>query len=86
MSDTVICKDCKHAKWNPLKLHSWYCTQSLVPGKINVDLVTGPKYEKPYYQSCVMARFVGEPCGKEGKLWAPKRKKDLFKFIKHVSE
>jgi hypothetical protein len=27
----------------------------------------------------------GEICGKAGKWWTPQNKKDLFKFIKHVS-
>jgi hypothetical protein len=85
MGDTVLCKDCKHASWNPLRLYSWQCRREKVPGKINEDLVTGPKFEKPYYESCEIARASFSTCGKEGKFWAPKNKKDLFKFIKHVS-
>jgi len=32
-----------------------------------------------------MRSGINDPCGKAGKLWEPNNKKDLFKYIKHVS-
>jgi len=84
MSETVLCRDCKHAKWNPFRLYTWTCGQALVPARIKIDPVTGPTREKAYYKACTIARMSDEACGKEGRLWAPKHKKDLFKLIKHV--
>jgi hypothetical protein len=80
----VLCKDCKHASWNPLKLYTWYCKREMVPEQIKEDPVTGPTVRKAYYQGCAMARIGSDGCGKDGKFWEPKHKKDLFKFIKHV--
>ncbi len=84
----VLCKDCKHAKWNPFKLHSWYCTRTLVPEKVDQNFVTGHKIRKAHHEPCSFARIGhqegGTRCGTSGQFWEPKHKKDLFKFIKHV--
>jgi hypothetical protein len=32
-----------------------------------------------------LSKDRNETCGKGGKWWTPKNKKDLFRFIKHVS-
>jgi hypothetical protein len=52
--------------------------------------VTGNVKVAPYYARCSASRLDwlskdrAETCGKDGKWWEPKHKKDLFKFIKHV--
>ena len=90
MSDTVLCKDCKHSKvsWFNRMINNQYaftCTHPDSWYEPSEDHVTGIK--KPgYFQSCVgMRSGLNDACKKEGKLWTPKNKKDLFKFIKHVS-
>ena len=85
MSETVLCKDCKHAKWKPFKLYTWYCHREIVPEKIEENFVTGHKVTPAHYPSCSIERLSHSPCGKDGKFWTPKNKKDLFKLIKHVS-
>lgn len=89
MSDTVLCKDCKHARWNPFKLYTWYCHKQEIPAKIEIDPVRGPKAIKAYYEACSIARIGRsdrtDRCGEKGIFWEPKRKKDLFKYITHVS-
>ena len=87
MSETVLCKDCKHARWNPFKLYTWYCHRELVPEKTEMDYVKGLKVTKAYYQACAIARIGknNERCGEQGVFWEPKNKRDLFKYIKHVS-
>jgi hypothetical protein len=51
--------------------------------------VLGEKKVPAKYDSCGVAR-IGNPsrddrCGEDGKFWEPKNKRDLFKYIKHVS-
>jgi hypothetical protein len=87
MSD-VFCKDCKHAKWNPFKLYTWYCHRTLIPEKVDQNFVTGHKTIPAHYEGCRIARIGRDEsrtrCGANGQFWEPKHKKDLFKFIKHV--
>ena len=90
MSEKVLCKDCKHMKtsWfsRMIDNHHWFTCEhpnSLYQPK--EDLVVG-KTEKAYFQSCNRMRSaLGDECGPSGKLWEPRNKKDLFKYIKHVS-
>jgi hypothetical protein len=92
--EQVLCKDCKHS----FKLwHEFYysanialrCRLAYHQEEIQVDPVTGPQKHKAYHDRCAVARgtaFASEPekCGKDGKNWGPKNKRDLFKYIKHV--
>jgi hypothetical protein len=89
MSDTLLCTDCKHSfrAWYDVvflspKRHSLRCRQSYKPDETEIDLVTGPKRTAAHYETCGMARLNSGTCGKNGKLWQPKNKKDLFKLIK----
>ena len=90
MNEKVLCKDCKHAKahWFNRMIGNRYmftCTHPDAWYQPKEDFVIG-KTEKGYFQSCNSMRSgINDPCGKEGKLWEPSNKKDLFKYIKHVS-
>jgi len=92
--EQVLCKDCKHSfkPWDEFFLPASIalrCRVAYHPNEIKIDPVTGPQKHKAYYDRCAVARgtaFASEPekCGKDGKHWAPKNKRDLFKYIKHV--
>jgi len=91
MSNTVLCKDCKHSKasWFNRMINNQYaftCTHPNAWYEPPEDRVTGST--KPgYFQSCTSMRGgLNDDCQKEGKLWAPRNKKDLFTLIKHASE
>jgi hypothetical protein len=79
MSELLLCKECKYAKWRPWYLMLWRCTRVKVAETVKVDPVTGPVVTKAHYESCFSARY-GD-CGKDGKYWQPKHKKFLFKLI-----
>jgi hypothetical protein len=53
------------------------------------DLVLGTKKVPAKYESCGVARIGNlkreDRCGEAGIWWEPKNKRDLFKYIKHVS-
>jgi len=91
MTEKVRCLDCKHRK---VTLADWFastaryrgiCTKTWIPEKREFDPVLGEKVTKGHFDNPSFARGYDAPCGKEGKLWEPKKQKDLFKFIKHVS-
>jgi hypothetical protein len=98
MTDKVLCKDCKHSfipfqsfLWHGFNTYAYKCRISFKETHEEFDPVTGPKKVKGEYQSCNIARvgsavYGTERCGEEGKFWEPKNKKDLFKYIKHVSK
>jgi len=49
------------------------------------DRVAGVK-KAGYFQSCHSMRSgLNDACSKEGKLWTPRNKRDLFTLIKHAS-
>jgi hypothetical protein len=89
--EIVLCKDCKHSfrRWQdffgfyaPLR-----CRKSYVPDSIEVDLVGGPSPVKAYYKTCSSERMFSsrdEICGKQGKLWEPKDKKNFFVYLKRI--
>lgn len=79
MSQLLLCKECKHAKWRPWYFHVWQCHRAKVGETVKEDPVTGPKTIQAHYESCVSARY-GD-CGKSGKHWQPRHKKFLFKLI-----
>ena len=94
--EQVLCKDCKHSfkPWDEFFMPASIalrCRIAFHPEEVKVDPVTGPATVKAHYDRCGLARsiaFLSEPekCGKEGKNWEPKNKRDLFKYIKHVGE
>jgi hypothetical protein len=91
MTEEVRCLDCRHRKVTLVDLFAntarfrGVCLKSWVPEKREFDPVVGEKITKGHFENPSFARMSSMPCGKEGKLWEPKNKKDLFKFIKHVS-
>ena len=91
MAEQVRCLDCKHRKvtladfFASSARYRGVCLKAWVPEKIEFDPVLGEQVTKGYYESPGIARVRDSSCGKEGRLWEPKNKKDLFKFIKHVS-
>jgi hypothetical protein len=90
MIDKILCKDCKFSKvsWFNRMIDNQYAFKCSHPDswyQPSEDRVTG-KPTPGYFQSCsTMRGGLSDGCGKEGKLWSPRNKKDLFKFIKHVS-
>ena len=96
MNEPVLCKDCKHsfrkfADWmtHGSSSYAYSCRKSFKAEHIEPDLVLGSKKVPAKYESCGVAR-IGRPdrndrCGEAGKFWEPKNKRDLFKYIKHVS-
>jgi hypothetical protein len=70
-----------------------HCKKSYVEAEIVPNEVMGPKISEAHYQRCSTARLhlisdkeKDKNCGKDGRFWEPRNKKDLFKFIKKVSQ
>jgi len=97
MSEQVLCKDCKHSFRLLSEFPQWgggyelRCRLDHRPEDIKLDPVIGPTKVKAYYERCSLARMSQftkdikpNHCGPEGKLWEPKHRRDLFKYIKHV--
>ena len=87
MSD-VTCKDCRNnqASWMVRNFSNsvwWSCgiEENYEPTEYNP--VDG-KTRGGYYKSCSIARGKYGPCGPDAKLWTPRRKRDLFIFLKRV--
>ena len=88
-----ICRDCKHSfmllqdrilTFNGLvgaNKYSYKCKRAFGEQEIKYDPVLGSEKIKPEYQSCIWVRREDGMCGPDGRLWAPKHKKDLFKMI-----
>jgi hypothetical protein len=99
MSEQVTCLSCKHRKLHSFLDHFasaerqryiGYCEKVFMPAHEKFDPVIGNIKVEAKYETCGMARLdklnkQTELCGPEGRWWEPKDKKDLFKFIKHVS-
>jgi len=93
--DTVLCKDCKHSfrKVDILSLLFWssgidYKCRKAFTEKSDTDLVMGGTTISTEYKRCSEFRLDApllNYCGPAGTFWQPKHKKDLFKFIKHIS-
>jgi hypothetical protein len=89
MSDIVLCKDCKHsqANWFNRMIDNQHAFKCVHPDSWQIpreNRVTG-KNPPGYFQSCSAMRVgLSDTCGQEGKLWAPRHKRDLFKYINHV--
>jgi hypothetical protein len=97
MSD-VLCKDCKHSFRKLSEFPQWgsgyelRCRLNYIENEVVENRVTGNTIRPAYYERCSLTRMEylskdrnGEICGKAGNWWTPQNKKDLFKFIKHVS-
>lgn len=90
MTEQVKCVDCKHRKVTLADFFSTSvkfrgtCLKTFVPEKRVFDPVVGDEVTPAHYESPSFARLSSRACGPDGKLWEPKNKKDLFKFIKHV--
>ena len=92
----LLCKDCKHSfrtfsNWlaHGSNSYAYSCRKSFIPEHMESDPVMGSKKVPAKYDSCGVAR-IGNParedrCGETGQWWEPKNKRDLFKYIKHVS-
>jgi hypothetical protein len=95
MSDQVLCKDCKHSFRKLADFPQWFtgselrCRLNYIENEVMENRVTGNVKVAPYYARCSASRLDWNMnrlnCGKDGKWWAPKNKRDLFKYIKHVS-
>lgn len=97
MSDDVLCKDCKHSFRKLSEFPQWgsgyelRCRLNYIENEVVENRVTGNTTRPSYYERCSLTRMDylskdrTETCGKGGKWWTPKNKKDLFRFIKHVS-
>lgn len=95
MSETLLCKDCKHRfrmlrdlpNWGTG--HEWRCRITFVPEEIIQDPVIGPSKVPAHYKRCGLIRLheskYRNECGKEGIYWQPKNKKGLFKLIKKTA-
>lgn len=93
MSDFVTCKSCIHMRYDwkyfPFNVGNqtaWMCDKVKTKEERETDPITGKETIKPAERKmCVSARSEFGDCGREGKLWVPKREKDLFKYIKRSS-
>lgn len=85
--EQVTCQDCVHnrASWLSRKLNAntwaWEC--QLDYNEPTYDFVTG-KTKKAYYGSCHGARYDSKVCGKDGKSWQPRSKKNMFIYLKRI--
>lgn len=98
MTEQVLCKDCKHSFRTISNIlthgltseYSYQCRKSFKETHVEPNPVVGAKKVQAKYDSCGVARIGSKGrdhgrCGEEGLWWEPKNKKDLFKYIKHVS-
>jgi hypothetical protein len=84
----LTCKNCKNniSSWAVRNFSNsvwWRCglENNREPSKFNpVDGTT----KGGGYNSCGMARAVESICGAEARHWTPRRKKDLFMFLKRI--
>jgi hypothetical protein len=93
MTDTVLCKDCKHSftpwhAWLQPSRYALHCRKTFVNAHVDTNPVIGEIKVKAYYDTCQMTRlrsYSDNSCGPDGRDWEPKKPRDLFKYIKHVS-
>jgi hypothetical protein len=91
-NDVLPCKECKHSTMlmvdriltfgGRVGVHdvNYKCTKFPEAKTIVEDIVLGSKKVKAKLPYCQIVRRHGE-CGLNGKYWAPKHKKDLFKML-----
>lgn len=84
-----LCKDCKHS-FMPLgdrivfphrPAHIFKCKKGYRESEKYQDPVVGCRKTKADYEACSIMRLGHSDCGPNAKFWAPRRKKDIFKFI-----
>lgn len=89
-----LCKDCKHSIVSTFEKilslgrpasYSYKCSLAFIPERNDINLVTGPKKTAAQHEYCSVARKYGK-CGEVGRLWQPKNKRDLFKYLKKEHE
>lgn len=87
----VLCRDCKHSFRSWFEILTLYaplrCRKRFIQEHVEIDPVYGAKKQRAHYRSCSSERmFLGpsEVCGKEGKLWEPRDKKDFLVYLKRV--
>lgn len=86
----LLCKNCKHSfvpieqrlmsifAFGKIGRFDYRCRLAFKGDESEFNPVTGPVKVKRHYETCSSARMASGICGREGKLWEPKRKKDLF--------
>lgn len=92
MTEQVKCTDCRHAfrKLTSLPIWGsgveWMCRREWVEETTEFDPVNGPKTVPAHYMKCTYARagYRDAPCGREGRNWEPKDKKNFFVYLKRV--
>lgn len=91
--EIVTCKTCVHCfvtEWPKFMASEGdYRCKLEWSGKQEVNIVTGKTTDTREFIPCFRRRTLGYvgldgECGKEGKQWTPKNKKDLFKLIKRM--
>lgn len=89
-----LCRDCKHS-FVPLgdlilfphrPAHAFKCRQGYKESQSYIDPVVGKSKSKAEYEDCAIMRIREDSCGVKAKMWAPKHKKDIFKFINKVHD
>ena len=92
MDTTVKCIDCRHAfrKLSSLPIWGsgveWMCRRAFVGSALEYNPVKGYETIPAHYQRCSLARgsFQDSACGKEGRNWEPKQKKNFFTYLKRI--
>ena len=94
MSDSVLCKDCKHSfrKLSTITYwgsgFEWLCKKAYVAESVEQDPVTGPKKIEAHYKRCASVRLhdstYKDECGKQGIWWEPKDRKNFFLYLKRI--
>lgn len=90
MTETVLCKDCKHAfrPWyfwiDSAGPYTWKCRQAHMNAQVEHNPVIGQIVHPAKYESCNLSRFKGTACGPEGKLWEPRDPKKFFTYLKRI--
>lgn len=88
-SNLVLCRDCKHRFKTLLDtlmfVGSDRCKLAYNPPTVEIDPVVGEKKIPGSYDLCVIQRMYGSKgCGRSGKNWQPRDKKQLFVYLKRI--
>lgn len=92
MTDKVKCTDCRHAfrKLSSLPIWGsgveWMCRREWVGEALEYNPVKGYETIPGHYMKCSYARagYQDAPCGKEGRNWEPKDKKNFFMYLNRI--
>lgn len=88
----VTCKTCKHAfrKLTSLPLWGsgteWRCRREWQEEQREFDPIKGARIVPGHYISCINARanYRDSPCGREGRNWEPKDRRNFFVYLKRI--